>query len=311
MSGMMANVDRRTQLAGENRFEMLLFFMNGRRFGINVFKVREVIPTPRITPMPQASAAVRGIAHVRDQTIPMVDLSLATGGKALPAAQTRQAVITEYNRRTQGFLVEGVDRIRNVNWKDVMPPPRRIANRGYVTAITAVGEELVQIIDVEKVLAEMNWQPESDIAAPTGMGPRDGFDHVLVIDDSLVARTQVKGALEAQGWSVSVATDGVEALATLEAWAAESDSPLRRTAAVISDIEMPRMDGYALTRAIRSDERLSTVPVLLHTSLSGVFNRSLVQKVGADGFLAKFDAPSLLLKLQGLVAQARERVASG
>ncbi|HKJ94132.1 MAG TPA: chemotaxis protein [Gammaproteobacteria bacterium] len=303
MSKTMANVDQRTQLAGKNRFEMLLFYMGGRRrFGINVFKVREVIPAPRITQMPDAHSAVRGIAHVRGQTIAMIDLCFATTGRALPADRASSVIVTEYNRTTQGFLVEGVDRIQNVNWQDVMPPPERVANRAYLTAVTEIDGELVQIVDVEKVLAEIATvaTPGEEVAFSAPLDREQ--DHLLVVDDSLVARNQIRRALEPAGWEVTVAKNGQEALELLQRWAGEDGSPLGRTAVVISDIEMPRMDGYALASAIRQDERLRHLRVLLHTSLSGVFNRSMVEQVGADDFLPKFDAGELANKVSSLLA---------
>jgi two-component system chemotaxis response regulator CheV len=301
MSKMMANVDQRTQLAGRNRFEMLLFYMGGhRRFGINVFKVREVIPAPRITQMPHAHSSVRGIAHIRGQTIPMIDLCHATSGRPLPADKAASVIVTEYNRKTQGFLVEGVDRIINVNWKDVMPPPDRIANRAYLTAVTEVDKELVQILDVEKVLAEITATIDPNVEQVQVVSDRKR-NHLLVVDDSMVARNQIKRSLEPEGWEVSTAKNGEEALSLLEQWADDPTSPLSRTAVVISDIEMPRMDGYTLTTAIRGDDRLKDLRVLLHTSLSGVFNPGMVAKVGADDFLAKFDAEELTGKVREIV----------
>lgn len=304
MARMMDKIDQRTQLAGTNRFEMLLFYMNGRRrFGINVFKVREVVvAAPRITQMPDAHRAVRGIAHVRGHAIPMIDLSYATSGRPLPADRAGPVIVTEYNRTVQGFLVQGVDRIQNLNWKDVMAPPERVANHAYLTGVTEVDGELVQILDVEKVLAEI-----TDVAALTEMAPPaadagEDANHVLVVDDSMVARNQVRRSLEPEGWQVSLACNGEEAIAMLQGWAEDPASPLARTLLVISDIEMPRMDGYTLTMAIRGDERLRHLKVLLHTSLSGGFNRAMIERVGADDFLAKFNADQLSERIKGLIA---------
>lgn len=300
----MSTVDQRTHLAGQNRFEMLLFMMGGRqRFGINVFKVREVIPAPRITQLPHAHSAVRGIAHVRGQTIPMLDLSFATAGRPLPADRIASVIVTEYNRTTQGFLVEAVDRIVNINWQDVLPPPERVANRAYLTAVTQVDDALVQILDVEKVLAEIT-PPAIEGGTPSAAVAEGPYDHLVVVDDSLVARNQLRQTLEPEGWTVTLARNGQEALAMLGEWADRDDERLARTALVISDIEMPRMDGYTLTMAIRGDERLRRLRVLLHTSLSGQFNQNLIEKVGADAFVAKFDANELARHVRELIAAA-------
>lgn len=288
MAKAMGSVDQRTQLAGHNRFEMLLFKIGRRHFGINVFKIREVIRSPRVTVMPDSRPGVRGIAHLRDQTIPIIDLAQAI--RSTEHGDAGSVVITEYNRTVQGFLVDEVDRIVNVSWEDVLPPPQHIADRGYVTAVTRVDGVLVQILDVEKVLAEVMGDPlPLDPNFEHGAAPAQR-NRLLVVDDSSVARNQIHRTLEPAGWDVTVAKNGEEALA----WLHDSDDDtLAAVALVISDIEMPRMDGYTLTSRIRADERLRGLKVLLHSSLSGVFNRAMVEKVGADDFLAKFDASEL------------------
>ncbi|WP_018716835.1 chemotaxis protein [Arhodomonas aquaeolei] len=288
MAKAMGSIDQRTQLAGHNRFEMLLFKIGRRHFGINVFKIREVIRSPRVTVMPDSRPGVRGIAHLRGQTIPIIDLAQAI--RSTEHGDASSVVITEYNRAVQGFLVDEVDRIVNVSWEDVLPPPQHIADRGYVTAVTRVDGVLVQILDVEKVLAEVMGDPvplDVDFQHSTAPAQRN---RLLVVDDSSVARNQIRRTLEPSGWDVTVAKNGEEALE----WLHDTDEEtLASVALVISDIEMPRMDGYTLTSRIRSDERLRGLKILLHSSLSGVFNRAMVEKVGADDFLAKFDASEL------------------
>lgn len=298
MSGFMAQVDQRTQLAGHNRMELLLFRLNGKqRFGINVFKVREVVQVPRLTHVPHAHPSVAGVTNIRGKTIPVIDLALATGRRPLENPETCSVIITEYNRKVQGFMVSSVDRIVNMNWKDVLPPPSTATNASYLTAVTKVEGELVQIIDVEKVLSEiitLNIDEEisAEITENLEKAPEDF--HVLVADDSLVARNQIKKALTKIGVQITVAKNGEDALQILKGWADEGDtSPLGALIMVLSDIEMPKMDGYTLTTNIRSDDRLCRLYVLLHTSLSGVFNHDMVKKVGADDFLAKFNADEL------------------
>lgn len=301
MTSLIHNVDQRTQLAGRNRMELLLFRLNGRqRFGINVFKVREVINAPRLSRLPKANAIVRGIAHIRGKTIPIIDLSLATVGRPLVVNEGGSVIISEYNRSVQGFLVSGVDRIINLNWQDVLPPPAGTANGSYVTAVAKVENELVQIIDVEKVLAELNPLREATVEAMvTKREP--SRHHVLVVDDSTVARSQIKRTLDKLGVEMTLANDGEQALQLLQSWAEDPESPLQRLLLVISDIEMPRMDGYTLTTSIRQDPRLQHLYVLLHTSLSGLFNNDLVQRVGASDFLAKFHPAELAERVEALL----------
>ena len=300
MAGIMDTVDQRTNLVGQNRLELLLFNLNGAQiFGINVFKVCEVIRTPRLVRMPHAHPAVAGVAPIRGKTIAVLDLSLATTGRPVEQGEEASIIVTEYNRTTQGFLVRAVDRICNLNWQDIMPPPSGASGSAYLTGVTRVDDRLVQIIDVEKVMAEVTSAGSVTSIVPEQELRADAGDrHVLVVDDSVVARRQVRETLAQVGVQVSVAKNGEEALELLREWARETEwTPLRDMLMVISDIEMPRMDGYTLTAEIRKDDQLRHLHVLLHTSLSGVFNGSMVKRVGADDFLAKFAAEELARKV--------------
>lgn len=299
MSGILANVDMRTRLAGHNRLELLLFRLTGKQlFGINVFKVQEVIQCPPLTSVPKSNRIIRGIAHMRGKTIPVMDLSMAIGGPAQTQVEGRFVVVTEYNGSTQGFLVNGVDRIVNMNWEEILPPPRGTGRGHYLTAVTRVDEELVEIIDVEKVLAEVIGS--RDVVSGElleAVGENDGADvplQVLVADDSSVARNQIKRTLDQLGVSCTLTRDGREALNQLQAWAEEGGPAVTdRIFMVISDVEMPEMDGYTFTTSVRADPRLKDLYILLHTSLSGVFNNAMVEKVGANEFIAKFQ-PDIL-----------------
>jgi len=307
MAGIMAEVDQRTNLVGENRMELLLFRLGSRqRFGINVFKVREVIQCPPLTRMANADPVVRGVANLRGQTISVIDLAQAIGKRALPDEAECFVIVTEYNRAVQGFLVSGVDRIVNLNWKEINSPPRGLGRHNYMTAVTEVDGELVEIIDVEKVLAELTGV-NTDLSEPeeyTALSERR--IRVLVVDDSSVARNQIKRTLEQMGMECTLAANGREGLDILQGWVAQGEALREHVDILISDVEMPEMDGYTLTTAVRNDDRLSELPVLLHTSLSGVFNKNMVQKVGADLFVPKFNADELatevnrLLEMKGL-----------
>ncbi len=294
----MSSVDSRTQLAGHNRLELLVFGLgDDQRFGINVFKVREVIRCPKLTEVPKATSAVRGIADVRGHTMTIIDLSDAIGAPRMTQAQIEEAfvIITEYNRAVQGFLVHSVDRIVNLSWKEVMPPPVGTNTSNFLTAVARVDKVLVEIIDVEQIFAKVVGTKE-EISADVlqdvrGLASSDSI--ALVADDSLVARNQVRNTLKQLGLEVVLATNGKEALDMLRRWADESPEQLARVAFIISDIEMPIMDGYALTTQIRRDARLKSLYVILHSSLSGVFNETMVKTVGADRFIAKFHPDDL------------------
>jgi two-component system chemotaxis response regulator CheV len=275
-------------------------------FGINVFKVQEVIQCPTLTHVPGSHPAVRGIAKLRGKTVPVMDLSLAIGGAPMADTNGRFVIITEYNKRIQGFLVGAVDRIINMNWKEILPPPKGAAGGSYLTAVTQVDKQLVEIIDVEKVLSEVVGTSEEVSSGLIDDDIRDTERQILVVDDSVVARNQVKRVLDQMGVECTLKTNGSDALDQLLQWADETTGGARvsdRIALVISDIEMPKMDGYSLARKIRDDPRLNDLHVILHSSLSGVFNENMVKKVGANHFLAKYDPDELAGMVQ---AQMKE-----
>lgn len=296
MAGVLESVNQRTQLVGQNRLELLLFKLVGEQiYGINVFKVKEVLQCPKLTIMPQSNPVVRGIAHIRGGTISIMDLSLATGQKALGNIDNCFVIITEYNTATQGFLVRGVERIVNMNWEEIHPPPKGSGSEHYLTAVTEVDGKLVEIIDVEKILSEVSPVAEdiSEEILEEEVVKAAASMHVLIVDDSAIARKQIKRCVETVGVETTLLNDGRQALDHLLELADAGESVASKYLVMISDIEMPEMDGYTLTAAVRSDPRLADLHVVLHTSLSGVFNQAMVKKVGADNFLAKFNPDQL------------------
>ena len=299
MAGILDSVNQRTQLVGQNRLELLLFKLRGRqRFGINVFKVREVLQCPPLTNMPKSNAYIRGVAHIRGQTISVIDLSMAVGGPAIENIKDSFIIIAEYNRSVQGFLVGGVERIVNMNWEKIMPPPSGAGRYSYLTAVTEIENELVEILDVEKILNEIcpvNTEVSADVIGEGEIQKDLGERIVFIADDSALSRNQVKRALEPLGVQTELAKNGKEALIRLRE-IAELDcvnNITERVGLLISDVEMPEMDGYTLTAEIKADPKLSPLHVILHTSLSGVFNQAMIEKVGADDFIAKFNPDEL------------------
>lgn len=297
MASILDSVNQRTQLVGQNRLELLLFKLVGRqRFGINVFKVREVLQCPRLTPMPKQDKYIKGIAHIRGQTISVIDLSKATGGPAIEQTENSFIIIAEYNRSVQGFLVAGVERITTLSWKDVMPPPEGAGKSSYLTAVTEIDNEMVSILDVEKILNEISPVSTelSEGVADESVGQQVGDRLVMIADDSTVARNQVKRALEPLGLNTILAKNGQDALDQLQAIADMCDTSItEKVALMISDIEMPEMDGYTLTAEVKASDKMKALPIILHTSLSGVFNNAMVEKVGADDFIPKFHPDEL------------------
>jgi len=296
MTNVLQEVDKRTQIVGENRLELLLFRLHGDQlYGINVFKVQEVIRCPKLTHIPNSKEIVRGIASMRGKTIPVIDLGLALGRPPVEDQSSAYIIIADYYRSVQGFLVSGVERIVNMNWEDILPPPKGSGGGHYLTAVTNVDNKIVEIIDLEKVLHEItgiNVEVSEEVASEIEEA-LDNVKTVLVADDSTVARKHIKRTLDQIGVECILVKDGKEALEYLESMAGESGAVKDKLSVVVSDIEMPNMDGYTLTTAIRQNPRLKDLHVILHTSLSGIFNHAMVEKVGANEFVPKFNADDL------------------
>lgn len=309
MAGVLDSVDSRTRLVGQNRLELLMFKLHSQQlFAINVFKVQEVLRLPKLTSLPGHHPHVVGIAHLRGQAVPVINLAQAIGMPPLQPTESSNLIVTEYNSSIQAFLVGSVDRIVNLNWEEIMPPPRTTGRQHYLTAITRLEEKIIEIIDVEKVLAEINpytivldpEQLEAEIVnAARGM-------EILMVDDSPTAITQVKQTLAPLGIHVHTASNGKQGLRLLKEWADAGENVPEKLLMLITDAEMPEMDGYSLTSALREDPRLRDTFIVLHTSMSGNFNKAMVQKVGCDDFLSKFQ-PKLLAQL----VENRVRIKAG
>jgi two-component system, chemotaxis family, chemotaxis protein CheV len=304
MAGVMDSVNQRTQLVGQNRLELLLFRLGGQQiYGINVFKVKEVLQCPQLNAIPGRNSVVRGVAHIRGGTIPIMDMNLAIGKRELPDIENCFVIITEYNRTAQGFLVRSVERIVNMNWGDIHPPPKGAGKEHYLTAVTQVDGQLVEIIDVEKILAEVSPMKEEVSAGVIEDGIADKVvqKHVLIVDDSTIARKQIQRVVEGMGIRTTIKKDGQEALNYLKDMLAAGKDPYTELVMIICDIEMPEMDGYTFTAEVRNDPKLKKLHIVLHTSLSGVFNEAMVRKVGADDFLAKFHPDELARRVNDRV----------
>lgn len=306
MAGVLSSVDNRTNLVGQNRLEILMFRLNGQQtYAINVFKVQEVMVLPKVTRMPGRHRAVVGVVYLRGRAIPVMDLSLAIGMRATPETEDSTIIVTEYNSTVQAFLVGRIDRIVNLNWEEILPPPSGAGRHHYLTAITHHEDRIVEIIDVEKVLAEiapMDTKLPDEIMHGAFVAKAQGRE-IVMVDDSHTALTQASSTFESLGLIVHRAMDGVEGLALLRRLEDESDVPLeKRLLMLVTDAEMPRMDGYRMTTEIRADPRLKNLYIALHTSLSGQFNKAMVEKVGCDAFLSKFHPE----QLAGLVKERIE-----
>ena len=288
-------------------YELLLFRLGKpteklkhELFGINVFKVREIIAMPEITKIVNAPPTHMGIANVRGQLIPVVNLPQIVGCN--PIKGIGILLVTEFARNTLAFAVEEVDEIVRVEWKYAQATEGM--GSGLVTSLVRLdgdkeGSRLAQVLDVEQIVCDffpdqytgMDEMP----VMPKGSIPRGSL--ILAADDSAVARVMTEEALRAMDIPVIMTKSGKEAwerLATIEAQAQAQGVPVnKRVALVLTDLEMPEMDGFTLTRKIKDDPRYVGIPVMIHSSLSGTTTESHAKSSGADDYLAKFVAAEL------------------
>jgi two-component system chemotaxis response regulator CheV len=314
MSDLLKSIDARTKLAGTNKLEILMFSL-GRdsrtdreeTFGINVFKVREVMRIPGITRAPEMPDAVEGMVSLRGVLVPVIDLAKYLG--MVTDSKPEIMIVTEYNGHTQGFLVKAVDNILRLDWSSMRVPPAMLMAQmgGMVTAITELKDKrLVMLLDVERVLAETCGTDADELVfkgvRPLGLENRT----VFYADDSSVARNQIIKTLEAMHVKHIGAINGRQAwieLAKMADYADSANIPLKNLVQVIlTDVEMPEMDGYMLTRKIKGDKRFNGIPVLMHSSLSSSSNQQLGKSVGVDEYVPKFEPQKLSQTLARLLA---------
>ncbi len=319
MKSVQQEVDERSNLTGTNKFELLLFRLGGDEqgernelFGINVFKIREIVAMPAITAVAGAMPHVLGVVNLRGQIIQVLDLPAIAGVK--PKTGLNIMLVTEFARTTQAFAVESVEEIVRLDWSQVMSA-ERCSGSGMVTSIARLpvedGQEgrLAQVLDVETILRDMNPESGPEITQQT-VGAKIHIKPgsvVLAADDSVVARALIEEGLKAMGLPYIMTKSGKEAWEQLNAIAtaaeAEGKTVHDKVALVLTDLEMPEMDGFTLTRNIKKSGRFASIPVVIHSSLSGTTNEEHVKNVQADAYVAKFSAEELATTLRRLLRQ--------
>jgi two-component system chemotaxis response regulator CheV len=319
MSTVQQEVDERTNLTANNKFELLLFRLGeaasadrSELFGINVFKVREILAMPVITSVAGALPHMLGVANIRGQIIPVIDLPAIVGCK--PRSGLNILLVTEYARSTQAFAVEGVEEIVRLDWSQVLSAESSMVG-GMVTSIARLdgdidGSRLAQVLDVEQILLDVMPSSQQE-ANPGTIGPKLALPAgsvILAADDSQMARTLIEHGLEAMGAPFIMTKTGKEAWERLQVIAdaalAEGKTVKDKIALVLTDLEMPEMDGFTLTRKIKQDARFRSIPVIIHSSLTGTTNEEHVRSVGADAYVAKFVAEELAGTIRRVLAQA-------
>ncbi|HSV51627.1 MAG TPA: chemotaxis protein [Burkholderiaceae bacterium] len=317
MRSVQSEIDERTNLTANNKFELLLFRLgeapgNEHRelFGINVFKVREIMVMPTITAMVNATKHMLGVANIRGQIIPVVDLPAVVG--CTPKKGLTILLVTEFARTTQAFAVEEVDEIVRMDWNQVLPAENN--GGGLVTSIARLdgnvdNTRLAQVLDVEQILRDVMPDEKQEVTKES-VGPTLTLPPgtvVLAADDSFVARSMIEQGFKAMGVPYIMTKTGKEAWERLQSISdkakAEGKTVHDKIALVLTDLEMPEMDGFTLTRNIKQDGRFKDIPVVIHSSLSGEANESHVKGVGADGYVAKFVAEELAATIRRVLSR--------
>jgi len=307
------DIEERTRLAGNNKFELLLFRLGeapstGERelFGINVFKVREVLVMPKITALANAHQHLMGVANIRGQIIPVINLPAVVG--CIPKKGHSILMVTEFARTVQAFAVEDVREIVRLDWDQVLPAEASHAG-ALVTGIARLdgadpNTRLAQVLDVEEVLRDVMPVTREEINHEV-VGPELVLapgSAILVADDSHVARSVIELGLKAMGAPFIMTKTGKEAWDHLQVLADQAKADGTRVhdkiAVVLTDLEMPEMDGFTLTRLIKRDARFKGIPVVIHSSLTGNTNENHVKGVGADGYVGKFSPRELAATLR-------------
>ena len=287
--------------------KLLLFRLSGSRlFGIGTLKIREILPYKPLTKLPHSHRAVVGTTSFRGSAVPVIDMAVAVGYPALTPEELKASsiIITDVQRQETGFLVRGVQKIIETDWKKVKAPPAALGDKAFITGLLDVEGDIIQLLDVELLLA--NVYPDSletgEVALTDVQGETLRALNILLVDDSRIARKQLCDVLDAKKIPYQVTTSGDEALQVLL-----KDNELGQPVDIlVSDIEMPGLDGYELTFDVRDNGALKQPYIILHTSLNSEMSLSYANQVGANEALTKFDADELLqAMLRGAAEQAR------
>ena len=293
--------------SGTNELEVLVFDVADYTFGINVAKVREVLPTPTITSLARAHPSVRGVFKLRDHVIPCVSLSDHLGANSTGENAESTVILTEVNQQQTAFLVDAVERIHRLSWENVLAVPGlQSLAQCPVTALARCEDRLVEMLDFEKVLEDVteNLYATNAIANPLGL-PREDLKIVLA-EDSPTIRELIRTSLTNSGYTqLRFFENGAEAWKWIEARFAETGKVEEVADLIVSDVEMPQIDGFHLTKLIKGHPELKRVPVLLYSSIITADNHKKGQAVGADLQISKPDLHQLVELADKLISKAQ------
>lgn len=277
---------------------LLLFRLkNGRQFALGTLKILELVPYKPVTAMIHSEAGVKGILTIRDKTIAVIDMAEVVGFGPIPESELSQSyiVVTDCQRKVVGFVVSHIEKIVETNWREIKPPNKRLGAGVFITGTVDVGGEFIQLIDVELLLNKVfPPDPRAALAVVTDL-QREQLKpmNILVVDDSMTARRQLSDVLELLHVPFHVTDNGHKALEYMR----EQASNGQPVNLLVSDIEMPGLDGYELTFEVRNSPALAAAYIILHTSLSSSISVGQAHQVGANVALTKFDAKELVLAM--------------
>ena len=311
--------------SGTNELEIVEFYIDEETedggtyrsyFGVNVAKVLEIIRKPKVTEMPGTPhPAVKGTFNLRSRIIPLVDLSVWLDKRMVPT-ETSKVIVSEFNNITNAFLVSGVTRIHRLSWTDVEPPSGYVASfsANSFTGLVKFEDHIVLLLDMEKIIWDLNpslamredQEPGAKVEAGEGL-----YYRALVVDDSASIRKLIVSTLLRDGYEVEQDVNGQEAwdrLVGLKRNSVDSGRDiLELVNLVVSDIEMPAMDGHNLCKRIKDDPVLRDIPVILFSSLitDKLFHKG--QSVGADDQITKPELSTLTRRARALIEQKGQR----
>lgn len=287
--------------AGTNELEVLVFSLGKTFCGVNVAKVREVIGQHKARRVPAAHPAVVGVTNLRGKVITLLDLQLYFYPGQPSTHPQRHVIVTEFNERVMGFVVDGVERIYRLGWESVKPVPFNLKgiDAASVTSICEIDGKLVLMIDFEKIAFTIEGVQMAE-AAPGGMAEaRTG--RILLAEDSAMMRAFIERSLRNAGYTnLTIVEDGAAAWEQLEA-VLNGAAPFD---AIVSDLEMPRMDGLHLCRRVKQTPQLRDVPFIVFSSIAGRSHDVKLNAVGADAALTKPRLPELVEIVDRLIAGA-------
>ena len=304
--------------SGTNELEIVEFYINENvpgqdnpytgYYGVNVAKVLEIIKKPKITEMPTVPhPAVQGAFNLRSTIIPLIDLSLWLGKGTIQEPDAK-VIVTEFNKVTNGFMVSGVTRIHRLSWEQVEPSGNYISQfaANSITGVVRIEDRIIFLIDMEKIIAELN--PELAVNFTDNLDiTLDQQYTALVADDSDTIRNMLANVLKQANFKVIRARNGQEAwdnLLQIKSQATEENKKVTDYIhIVISDIEMPSVDGLNLTKRIKEDPELNVLPVILFSSLITDKTRHKGESVGADDQISKPEVGELAIRAKKLIEE--------